>query len=192
MKFENIHAELCRLDICPSVDYWPFIDTSIYKLTRLVIIKKLSIYGSLEQVLGGWNQLGIREEMLESGNFSSSWIMNSTVKRVIFESILFWQIGKICQNKTRQTTTLYSLYSWIHVFNSWSDSFKVVLILVYFHFIVDIIIACMYVLQPAETIKPSVSAHDLLGLVTSTAKFYSNYYCTNWSYLLCLQTKLIK
>ena len=31
------------------------------------------------------------------------------------------------------------------------------------------------VLQPAETIRPSVSAHDLLGLVTSTAKFYSNY-----------------
>ena len=39
-----------------------------------------------------------------------------------------------------------------------------VLILVYFHFIVDIIIACMFTLQPAETIRPSVSAHDLLGL----------------------------
>ena len=50
----------------------------------------------------------------------------------------------------------------------------------------------LYTLQPAETIRPSVSAHDLLGLVTSTAKFNSNYYCTNWSSLLCLQTKLIK
>ena len=37
----------------------------------------------------------------------------------------------------------------------------------------------MYILQPAETIRPSVSAHDLLGLVTSIAKLYTNYYCTN-------------